>query len=103
MSTAPGAASQIAATAGLTGTYQVTVSLYIDGTSSGSDDDNMGVRYNSSTYQLAITPSAGAAVVQYTFVATLASSTIAVRAINAGGAAAVYHASIIATPMGKDS
>jgi len=91
--TGPTAGQIIDATANLTGTYTVTVTVYIDGTvTPATDDDNMQVTYGSTVLNLAV-PSNGT-VATYTFTSTLNNQSIAVKAIAAGSAGAVYHAMI---------
>lgn len=102
--TAPGAAGVIANTAGfVAGTYQVRVTVYIDGTTTAADDDNMRVTVSGTpTYSIPLIVNASTApgsLITYTFwLFQTAASVISVQAIAAGGAAAVYHAQITYEP-----
>jgi hypothetical protein len=86
--------------------YRVDVYYYLNGTTaSPADDDNTRITYNGSN-QAAIpwdgTPTSGGPPNLFTFTGGPADGThaIIVSAIAAATATAIYHATIVATPIG---
>jgi hypothetical protein len=103
--TSPGAAATIAFyplnLCQVGATYNVTVSLYVDGTvAAATDDDNWRVFINSIYYGTLMAPSNGS-VVTYNFVVNADGSNnniFTIGSLNAATAGAVYHAQITVTP-----
>lgn len=96
--TDPGAFATIVSTTALTGTYQVTVTVYVDGTTTAADGDNMEFNANG-TVTLAY-PGTVVFPVTYTFTETLTATSMNVKSVAAAsGAAAVYHAQITYTQI----
>jgi sporulation-control protein spo0M len=76
------------------GFYEVIITLYVDGTTTAADDDNITVQFA----RVAV-PSSGAVVQYKIYCNSLTSFAVGVRSSSAGGAAAVYHASVQATEI----
>lgn len=101
MLTGPAGLAQICATGNLSGLYYVTYTFYIDGAAvSTVDDDNILIRIGSVSNAV-IVPSNGS-VITYAFLDTVTAQPFIARVNAAATSTAVYHASIIAVPMGND-
>ena len=96
--TGPGATASIATTSTLTGLYTVTTTVYVDGTTTAADGDNMALSNGSTVINL-IYPGTAIFPVTTQFQLVQNAATITVRSIAAGGAAAVYHAQIAYTQI----
>ena len=99
--TAPGAGGTIITSPALSGYYQFTVSIYIDGTVvAATDDDNMEFSYGGSFYHLSVpADSTGPVIATTVFTGSPNAAAAKVTANNAGSAAAVYHAQIAYTQL----
>ena len=102
--TSPGAGANVSGTIGAVnlpaGLYQVTTTIYIDGTPvAGTDDDNMKINQSSGAQFHLIVPITGVPVTQTFFLTFNGAQTIGVSASSAGTAGAVYHAQITATQL----
>ena len=96
------AVATIAASSLPAGTYSVTVQTYMDGTTPGaSDDDNMGLHRGAASVTHLNSPGvADSPVTSGPFVLTVnGTQTISVVVLNTVATGAVYHASIVATPV----
>lgn len=101
--TAPAGSGTIASIGSLpAGTYNVTVSYYLSGTVTAADTDNFKIVANSSTVAHLPCPAnaaSGDQVLQFSVTIVLASTSITLQALIAGGVAAVYTATITATKV----
>lgn len=101
--TAPAANATIAGIFSLPdGTYNVTVSYYLSGTVTAADTDNFKLVANSLTVAHLPCPASAASgeqVLQFSATVVVASGYISLLALTAGGVAAVYTATIIATKV----
>jgi len=102
--TAPTAGQAIAtlpATKLLEGVYQVTGNYYVDGTLTAAESDNFKLVAKGNTISQLLYPQAGGMQSFGPFYIDFFASNptnITVQAVANGGVAAVYHASIVATP-----
>jgi hypothetical protein len=88
-----------------TGQYNLTVGIYLDGTSTAADEDNFQVLYNGATTWNLLYPSpasAAAGPLVYANLGTVSpngSNSVVVRTLGIPSGTAVYHAEIILTPV----
>lgn len=100
--TNPGAGAAIASTPVVQpGTYTVTGTVYVSGTVTGADGNNMKVSGTGSQVEILAYPGVANAPVPFSVViTTTAAGAITVAAVGAAsGAAAVYDAVLVATPV----
>lgn len=85
----------------LEGVYQVTGNYYVDGTLTAAESDNFKLVAKGVTISQLLYPQAGGMMSFGPFYVDFFASNptnITVQAVNNGGVAATYHASIVATP-----
>jgi hypothetical protein len=100
--TDPGAGVAICQTGSLAaGLYQVTATVYLSGTVTDADGDNMGVFCGATPLELIAYPGTTYVPVTFTTYQDIPAGAVAnVKAhVAASGAAAIYHASLVLTPL----
>lgn len=100
--TAPGAGAAIATTAAIgTGLYEVTVRAYLTGTPGAGDADNLKLAGGAAAPAvISLPPAVAVAPTPYTVRVRGTGAALAVQAIGAGTAGAIYHVTVTATQIG---
>lgn len=101
VATGPAAGATICTTPGMpAGMYKLLCTFYVDGTALPVDADNMRARWTGFATQMAVIPSSAVVPVQYELVVILpAAGSVSVVTNAAATSTAVYHASLIITPI----
>lgn len=97
--TSPGAGATVVSTAALTGLYNIGINLFISGTVSSADNDNMQLVFGSTVINLIVNAGGNIPMATYNFQVNPGGNGLTIRTINAGTLNSVYHASITFTPV----